>query len=41
VRRTPGWVADADLAVALSDLSVTLTEVVEARWIDNGPGREH
>lgn len=29
---------DADLAVALSVLGVTLADVVEARWIDNGPG---
>jgi len=33
-----GPVDDADLAVALSILGVTPADVVEARWIDNGPG---
>jgi len=33
-----GPVDDADLAVALSVLGVGLADVVEARWIDNGPG---
>jgi len=33
-----GPVADADLAVALAVLGVTAADVVEARWIDNGPG---
>jgi len=33
-----GPVDDADLAVALSVLGVTPADVVEARWIDNGPG---
>ncbi len=33
-----GPVADADLAVALSVLGVTPADVVEARWVDNGPG---
>ncbi len=33
-----GPVADADLAVALAVLGVTAKDVVEARWIDNGPG---
>ncbi|MBC7298584.1 MAG: PhzF family phenazine biosynthesis protein, partial [Demequina sp.] len=33
-----GPVADADLAVALAVLGVTAEDVVEARWIDNGPG---
>jgi hypothetical protein len=31
-------VDDADLAVALSILGINATDVVEARWIDNGPG---
>jgi len=33
-----GPVDDADLAVALSILGITPADVVEARWIDNGPG---
>jgi len=33
-----GPVAVADLAVALSILGITPADVVEARWIDNGPG---
>jgi len=33
-----GPVDDADLAVALSILGVTPADVVEAEWIDNGPG---
>jgi len=33
-----GPVADADLAAALSILGVTAADVVEAAWIDNGPG---
>jgi len=33
-----GLVADADLAVALSVLGVKPADVVEAAWIDNGPG---
>jgi len=33
-----GPVGDADLAVALSVLGVTAADVVDAAWIDNGPG---
>jgi len=33
-----GPVGDADLAIALSVLGVSPADVVEARWIDNGPG---
>lgn len=33
-----GRVGDADLAVALAVLGITAADVVEAAWIDNGPG---